>query len=85
MLAMADSSVEVSASPVGNNRLGRLLHVPARLLVVWPPLIAIAAAYTAPTRHHASTTTDHAYDKQHDAHNRENVLQIHYLPPSRRN
>jgi hypothetical protein len=77
MLAIADSSVEESASPCGTNRLGRLLHVRALLLVVWPPLIATSAAHTAPTRHRASTTTDHAYDEQHDAHNRENILQIH--------
>jgi hypothetical protein len=36
-----------------------------------------AAAHTAAARHHASTTTDHAYDEQRDAHNRENILQIH--------
>jgi hypothetical protein len=54
-----------------------VLHVRAILLVVWPPLIATAAAHTAPSRHHASTTTDHAYNEQHDAHNRENILQIH--------
>jgi hypothetical protein len=42
-----------------------------------PPLIGTAAAHTAATRHHASTTTDHADDEQHDAHNRENTLQIH--------
>jgi hypothetical protein len=47
------------------------------MLVAWPPLIATPAAHTASARHHASTTTDHADDKQHDAHNRENILQIH--------
>jgi hypothetical protein len=39
--------------------------------------IASAAAHTAAARHHASTTTDHADDEQRDAHNRENILQIH--------
>ena len=47
------------------------------MLVMWPLLIATAAAHTAAARHHASTTTDHADDEQYDAHNRENVLQIH--------
>jgi hypothetical protein len=44
---------------------------------MWPPMIATAAAHTASAGHHASTTTDHADNEQHDAHNRENVLQIH--------
>jgi hypothetical protein len=44
---------------------------------MWPPLIRTAAAHTAAARHHASTTTDHADDEQRDAHNRENILQIH--------
>jgi hypothetical protein len=77
MLAKMIPSVEVSVSCTCANRPGRLLHVGALLSVAWPPLIATAAAHTAPTRHHASTTTDHADDKQHDAHNRENILQIH--------
>jgi hypothetical protein len=73
---MADS-VEVSASTFGANRLGRLLHVRALLLVMWSPLIGTAAAHSATGRHHASITTDHANDEQHDTHNRENILQIH--------
>ena len=44
---------------------------------MWSSLIGTAAAHTAAARHHASTTTDHADDEQYDAHNRENVLQIH--------
>jgi hypothetical protein len=63
VLAMADSKY--------------LLHVRALMLVMWPLLIATAAAHTAAARHPASTTTDHADDEQYDAHNRENVLQIH--------
>jgi len=70
-------SVEESVSCTTANRLGRLLYVRALLLVVWPTLIASAAAHTASTRHHASTTADQADNKQHNAHNRENILQIH--------
>jgi hypothetical protein len=54
-----------------------VLHVRAILLVVWPALIATPAAHTASARHRASTTADDADDKQDDAHNRENILQIH--------
>jgi len=44
---------------------------------MWPPLSGTAAAHTAAARHHASATTDHANDEQQDAHNRENIFQIH--------
>jgi hypothetical protein len=54
-----------------------VLHVRAILLVVWPPLIATPVAHTASARHPASTAADHADYKQDDAHNRENILQIH--------
>jgi len=47
------------------------------MLVMRPLLISLVAAHTATSRHHASTTTDHADDEQRDAHNRENILQIH--------
>jgi len=47
------------------------------MLVMRPLLISLVAAHTATSRHHASTTTDHADDEQPDAHNRENILQIH--------
>jgi hypothetical protein len=74
---MAGSFCEVSASSSGTKRLGRMLHVRVFLLVMRPPLTGTVAAHTATARHHASTTTDHADDEQHDAHNRENILQIH--------
>jgi hypothetical protein len=45
--------------------------------MMWTPLIGPAAAHTAAAGHHSSTTTDHADDEQRDAHNRENILQIH--------
>src|SRR5258708_35592614 len=47
------------------------------MLVMRPLLISLVAAHTATSRHHASTTTDHADDEQYDAHNHENILQIH--------
>jgi len=47
------------------------------MLVMRPLLISLVAAHTATSRHHASTTTDHDDDEQPDAHNRENILQIH--------
>src|SRR5579864_847052 len=70
-------SVEVSVSCPSANRLGRLLYVRALLFVVWPPRVASPAAHTASARHHASATADQADNKQHNAHNRENILQIH--------
>jgi hypothetical protein len=77
MLAMANTFGRISASCTSANRLGRLLYVRALLLVAWPPLIASPAAHTASARHHASTTADHADNKQHNNHNRQNILQIH--------
>jgi hypothetical protein len=75
---MADSlGREGSLSTFGTNMLGGLLHVCALRSVMCPPLIGTAAAHTAAARHHASTTADHADDEQPDAHNRENVLQVH--------
>ena len=44
---------------------------------MWPSLIGSAATHAAAARHHASTTTGHANNEQRNAHNRENILEIH--------
>lgn len=50
--------------------------IPNCLGLLWTLLVG-ARAPTTTARHHASTTTKNAEDEQPNAHNRENILQIH--------
>ncbi len=69
--------IKASASSARANGLQGVLLVRALMLVMRPMLIGTVAAHTATAGHHASTAADHVDDEQRDAHNRENILQIH--------